>query len=223
MIGFAVEKFSPEFMMKGLFYLACSCLIPILADAQDQIQTKDKQILEVRVIEEGKKETQYYNWNDPAKVVSKIPRKRVRKIHYEEPAQGTKVIVIQHDKLSGKGFFSDLTSYLLQSGYQLEKFDTDRLMVISGEKSGHRLSFQIDENNAYFSCYENTSADEEKSFSSGAENVIQLQSPDRPDDTLEGFPKYARMKSGTRAFSAMDEICRKYLLHDKASLSYRRE
>ncbi len=205
--------------MKYIFLLLLLLMVRF-GISQDQILTKAGETLQVRVLQEEKKTVSCYDWNDPLKKIRHLDKKMIKKIRYEEPPHNTGSIAVRHDQLSGKNLYADVTAYLLQSGYELEKLDIDALKVITKKKANHRLVVKIDDHQALFSCYKEIQNSSEKSFSTGAENVIRLQAPDKPEPQLDEFPGEEKVSVKDKSFGTMEKVCRNYLLNDKGTLEF---
>ena len=188
--------------------------------SQDTIVKKDKEEITCRIVSEEKKSVLYYSWNDTNFRLQEIDKKEVKKIRWEDPPPETDRIIIRHTSLSGKDFFSDITSYLLQNGYQIERFDTDLLKVITKISVRHRIIVDINENSAEFTCFHGDAESKEEQFSTGAKNTIRLSPKQVSGDESEDFPGEVISYAGEKEFKAMDKICRKYLVSNKGVMNY---
>lgn len=192
------------------------------AFSQDEIMTADSQSLSVRIVGEEKKSVSFYLLNDPDKTIQSLEKKKIDKIKYEKPQKTENIIVITDDSRSDRELFSYVVSYLIESGYEIDVFDMEHSTVSVFSASGFRISAEVKNNQVRFSCYVR-----EKTVSSSTSqtrgHIIRFTPPDEEEKKDEKYPGEKRMTADTKEFSALDEICRKYLLTNKGSLEYSTE
>lgn len=207
--------------MKKLTVLIGMMMLQLSAFSQDHIITRDKEDLLVRVLKEEKKDIAYYDWNDPSKAIKHISSREVKKINYELPPQGTDLIILRIDSLTGRDLFSDILSYLIQDGYEIERFYKDDLKATTKFKENHRITVEVEGNEAHF--IGNGKKDKEVEFipapETGTKATIQLADPSKSDVEKE-FPGEKRARWGGTAFKEIDQVCRNYLMKHHGSLYY---
>jgi hypothetical protein len=189
------------------------------AFSQDEIITKNDEKLTVRIVSEEKKEVSFYLVDDPGKSIQTLDKKTIDKIRYEKPAYTSNTIAITDNSRSDKDLFSHLVSFLIESGYELDVFDMEHSRVSALSGDGFRISAEIKDNQAFFSCYVR---EKEGSSSTTQEtgHIIRFREPGDEEVKKEIYPGEKRMGAETKEFKALDEICRKYLLNNKGSLEY---
>jgi protease II len=195
-------------------------ILQLNAFCQDEIITENDETLTVRIVNEEKKSVSFYLADDQEKVIQTMLKKSVDKIRYEKPAYTANTIAIMDDSRSGRDLFSHVVSFLIESGYELDVFDMEHSRVSALSAQGWRISVEIKDNQALFSCYTR-----EKTVSSSTSqtkgHVIRFREPDEEEKKEILYPGEIRMVAEAKEFKAMDEICRRYLQNNKGSLDYR--
>lgn len=201
------------------FILLLMAIFHLDANCQDEIITKNDEKLTVRIVSEEKKEVSYYLIGDPGKSIQTLDKKMIDKIRYEKPSYTSNSIVITDNSRSGRDLFSHLVSFLIESGYELAVFDMEHSRVSALSSNGFRISAEIKDNKAFFSCYvQHKEGSSSPTQETG--HTIRFSNPNDEEKKEEIYPGEKRMGAETKEFKTLDEICRKYLLKNKGSLEY---
>jgi hypothetical protein len=197
-------------------------IFPLISYSQDHIITKESETLTVRIVREEKKSVIFFLTGEQDQSIQKLDKKQIKRIKYEDPPNSTNTIVIVDDSLKGKDLFSNITSYLIESGYELGTFDIEHLTVSAFTSSGTRISAEVEDKEVRFSLFE-PELDENNPPSQSERNVIRLAPPDQKEEVVEKYPGEERLKAGSGSFRELDRVCRNYLLTNKGKLKYMTE
>ncbi len=189
---------------------------------QDQILTKDNVTYFCRIVQEEKKSVAYYLLDDTKKIIQFLDKKSIKKIKYEKPSSQINTVVIVHDSVNNKDLFSTVVSYLINSGYEIKTFDKDLLLASALFQSKFRISVEVDDHFARFSCYI-LEEEEDTNPTHSTSHVIRFSTPDNKDPKEEKYPGEEIDYAGGKAFKEMDKICRLYLMDNKGRLVYESE
>ncbi len=182
---------------------------PLCSLAQDIIETKDDSTIQVRIVQEEKKEVHFYPFHGTDRSLSTLSKDQVKKVSYEEIPRNTNTILIESDSLQGEDLFASVTRYLLQSGYAIGVFNKDALIVETDYSKKQRVSLDVNGDTIIFN-----------SFYTEAE--VKYPPVDQKN-TVWGkvsTPEEKRVTARHRSFRRLDELCRKYLMINKGRIYY---
>jgi hypothetical protein len=197
-------------------------ILSIRTFSQDQIITKDNETLLVRIVLEEKKLIKFYLIGNADKNIQEMDKKSIKKIKYEKPSSKINTILITDDSLENKDLFSHITSYLIESGFELGTFDMEHLSVSALTSSNRRISVEVKGHDGYFSIYQ-TKKEVEDPPSQSKSNVIRLAPAEKKEDAEEKYPGEEQVDAGNTAFKELDRVCRNYLIKNKGTLKYMTE
>lgn len=194
-------------------------ILHLQAYSQDEIITRENKTREVRIVSEEKKWVNFYFLDDLNKTIQRVETKNIKKIKYESPPIVTNTIQIIDDSLEDKDLFSNVVSYLIETGYELNTFDMEHMTASVLTSSNFRISAEIEDHKAVFSGY-STQKKVSSTPSQSERNVIRLEPREKKEEGKEKYPGEERIDAGNGRFKEMDAICRKYLMNNKGSLKY---
>jgi len=207
--------------MKFLYFFILM-ISQLIAYSQDQIITKDKDTYLVRVVQEEKKSVTFYLLSDTSRTIQSLDKKNIKNIKYERPSIQNNTIVITDDLSDARDLFSNVVSYFINSGFEIKTFDKDLLTASALFNTNFRISVDVENHNAHFSCYISEEEDNTRPSQSKS-NVIKFAPSENKDSKDEKYPGEDRDNAGGRAFKEMDKICRLYLKENKGTLIYETE
>ena len=199
-----------------MYYLLRYGLIIILVSfgpyllAQDQIITKNGEILNARVIEEGRKDVTYFLYDDNTRKPVTRSSKEIKKISYQKLSPKTNTVILQHDSLSGGELLSEMIGHLISWGYPVESFSREDLVAATKYLHNQRITLSVFGNEAKFQSYFSV-----KDPGSQVDEKGELMYGKKKED-IEKLA-YAR----NDAFKDLDKICRSYLNNRNADISYK--